>query len=71
MTAVRRGGVPRKRCSVCGERTARSYHWWLEETPVRFICEACLRRTPYPGEGTSRALPAIDLPAAFGLDEAA
>jgi hypothetical protein len=75
MTAVRPGGVePRKRCSVCGERTARRYHWWLEETPVRFICDVCLRRAPLPTEEVSPTFSGadlVDLPKTFDLDEAA
>lgn len=71
MTAVRPGGVePRKRCSVCGERTPRTYHWWLEETPVRFICDVCLKRAPLPGDA-SGAFVVSDLPETLDLGEAA
>lgn len=33
--------TPSKRCARCGVATARAYHWWIEETPVRFVCDAC------------------------------
>ncbi len=32
---------PTKRCARCGVATARMYHWWIEETPIRFVCDAC------------------------------
>jgi hypothetical protein len=40
--------TPWKRCSRCGAATARAYHWWLEETSVAFICDACRTRTAVP-----------------------
>jgi hypothetical protein len=50
-------GAPSKRCSQCGTNTARAYHWWLEETSIRFVCVACRGLRPVPAAEPRRPAP--------------
>jgi hypothetical protein len=60
---------PRKRCSQCGANTAQSYHWWLEETSVDFICATCRGQAAAPAAEPLHLRPSE--PFRFALDDAA
>jgi hypothetical protein len=61
--------TPRKRCSRCGTRTARAYHWWLEETSVGFLCDACRTRTALPAAKPPRPVPPSPVPPSKALSD--